>query len=110
MVSAKPKRRDRKSIFLRQWRKYRGLTQIEASERIEVNQSTLARIESGELPYNEDVLERLALAYGCDPYDLLCVDPTKPDPPKLVIDRLRQAPPEVRDRALAVLEALLKAG
>lgn len=101
--------RTRQTHFLRQWRKYRGLTQEEVGERIEVNASTLSRVERGEIPYDQDLLERLALVYLCEPADLLSIDPLKPDPPKLVYDRLRSAPDAIRDQALAVLNALLKA-
>jgi hypothetical protein len=68
------------------------------------------RIEAGRLPFNEETLERFALAFGCDMQDLFMVNPLKPDAPKLVYDRLRAAPKELQDRAIAVLDALLKAG
>lgn len=100
----------RAPTFLRQWRKYKKLTQDQASERVEIDQATLGRIERGVLPYNQDLLERLALAYGCDVSDLLDIDPLKPDPPRLVYDKLRHASPAMQKRALEVLEALLKAG
>jgi len=48
--------------------------------------------------------------YGCDPSDILNIDPMKPDPPRLVYDRLRAADKAVQERALAILDALLKAG
>lgn len=60
--------------------------------------------------YNQDFLERIALVYGCEPSDILNIDPLKPDPPRLVYDRLRAANKDVQDRAMAVLDALLKAG
>lgn len=96
--------------FLKKWREFRELTQDEAADRAEIDRSSLSKIERGEVPYNQDLLERLALAYGCDTTDLLTVDPLKPDGPRLVYDRLRQAPQAIQDRALAVLDALLKAG
>lgn len=52
----------------------------------------------------------MALVYGCDPSDILNIDPTQPDPPRLVYDRLRSADRAVQERALAILDALLKAG
>lgn len=80
------------------------------AEKIEVHHTSLSRVERGETPYDEDLLERLALIYGCDPADLININPLAPDPPKVVYDRLRQAPKELQERAMAVLEALLKAG
>jgi transcriptional regulator with XRE-family HTH domain len=110
MAPVKKPLHKRQPHFLRQWRNFRKLSQDTAADRVEVDRSTLAKIELGQVPYNQDILERLALAYGCDVTDLLTVDPLKPDPPRLVYDRLRQASPALRDRALAVLDALLKAG
>lgn len=107
-VSKNPHTRQR--TFLREWRKYRGLSQTEAAERVEIDQTTLGRIERGVVPYNQDFLERLALAYGCDVEDLLSVDPLKPDPPKLVYNRLRAAPKAVQEQALRILDALLRDG
>lgn len=94
--------------FMRSWRKFRGLTQEGAAERVGVDRTTYGRVENGELPYNQNYLERLAHAYGCDVGDILSVDPLKPDAPRLVYNRLRQAPPELQARAIAVLDALLK--
>lgn len=96
--------------FLREWRKYRRLSLVQVAEKIEIDHSTLSRIERNETPYDQDVLEKLSLVYGCEPQDLLSINPLQPDPPRLVYDRLRQAPAEMRDRAMAILDALLKAG
>ena len=103
------KKRDRSHVFLREWRRYRDLTQVQASDRIGVDQSTIAKIEQGKLPYNEDFLERAALAYGCEPGDLISVNPLAPDDMKALRAILEQAPNEARARALDVLKALLKA-
>ena len=77
---------------------------------MEVEQPTISRLESGEIRYNQDTLERLALAYGCDPEDLLAINPLEPDKPRLIYAKLRDAGPVMQARALKVLEALLKAG
>jgi transcriptional regulator with XRE-family HTH domain len=110
MAPKKKPEHHRGKTYLRQWRKLRKLTLAKASERVDIDGTTLGRIERGELPYNQDFLERLAHAYGCDPADFLNIDPLKPDPPRLVYSRLQSAPHDVQVRALAVLEALLKAG
>lgn len=95
---------------MREWRKHRGLSQAVAADRTDVDTSTFSRIERGELPYNQDFLEKLALAYGCDVADILTVNPLTPDPPRLIYDRLRQAPKQKQEQALAILDAFLKAG
>lgn len=95
--------------FIRAWRDYRGLSQEEAADRVEVDRTTISRLESGKIPYNQDILERLALAYGCDVEDLLKVDPLKPDPPRLIYQQLLRASPSLQRQALAVIEAMIKA-
>lgn len=110
MAPRKKPHHDRAPTFLRAWRKYRKLSRDVAAERVDIDGTTLGRIERGEIPYNQDFLERMALVYGCDPSDILNIDPMKPDPPRLVYDRLRSADKAVQERALAILDALLKAG
>jgi transcriptional regulator with XRE-family HTH domain len=110
MAKTKHHRFNRDYVHLLEWRKFRGLTQEQVAERTCIDQSTVQRIEAGRLPFNEETLERFALAFGCDMQDLFMVNPLKPDAPKLVYDRLRAAPKELQDRAIAVLDALLKAG
>lgn len=100
----------RKPTFFREWRKFRKLTQIEAADLLEVDQSTISRLERREIPYDQDILERMALVYGChEPYDLLSINPLKPDKPRLVYDALKNAPEPVQEQALAILNAFLKA-
>lgn len=96
--------------FFREWRKFRGLNQQQAADRIEVEQPTISRLESGKIEFNQETLDRLALAYGCDPADLLSINPLDPDPLKVIYSELKKAPPEVQARALAVIQTLLKAG
>lgn len=108
MNTADPNAPRRHPTHMKQWRKFRGLTQEQAAERVEIDRTTYSRIEAGKLPYNQDFLERLALALGCDIPDILSVDPLKPDPPKLVYDRLRRAPPDLQQRALEMLNILLR--
>lgn len=70
----KPKR-SRRPTYLRQWRKFRSLSLDKASEMIGMSRENLGRIEKGEVPYNQDVLEPLADAYECEVADLLMRDP-----------------------------------
>ncbi len=99
---------NRQPTFMTAWRKYRKISQERAAERVEIDRTTLSKIERGLVPYNQDLLERLAFAYGIDVADLLTVDPLKPDPPRLIYDRLRKASPATRDQAMRILDALLK--
>lgn len=108
MTAADPHAPSRAPTFMKQWRVYKKLTQEQVAERVDLDRTTYLRIESGKLPYNQDFLEKLALAFGCDAADILSIDPLKPDPPKLIYQRLKAAPPELQSQALAILEALLK--
>jgi transcriptional regulator with XRE-family HTH domain len=109
MAPVKKTPRQRNRTFFREWREHRGLKQYEAAERLEVEPSTLSRIESGESPYDQDMLERMALAYRCDPADLLAIDPQRYDSLQAIFSALKTAPVEAQRRAVTVLEALLKA-
>lgn len=110
MVSVPKPPHARTRTYLAEWRDFKDLTQEEVADRVEVDRTTVGRIERGEVPYNQDFLERLALAYGCEPTDLLTVNPLAPEPSAVFASRLRRAPRAVQERALAVLDALLKAG
>src|SRR5690606_28130092 len=61
--------------FLREWREFRDLTQEQAAERIDITQGQLSRIERGQAPYSQGLLEAAAEAYQCEPWDLLNVNP-----------------------------------
>jgi transcriptional regulator with XRE-family HTH domain len=74
---AKPKRQ-RRPTYLRSWRKFRGYSLETAAEQIEMSRENLGRIERGEVPYSQDVLEQLAEAYNCEVADLLIRDPLEP--------------------------------
>jgi transcriptional regulator with XRE-family HTH domain len=92
----------RSRTFLKEWRKVRHLTQIQAAERVGIRQSTLSKIERGQLPYDQDFLERAALAYGAhEAADLLTIDPTLPRETD-IIHLFRHAPPEAK-RIIALI-------
>lgn len=110
--------------FLREWRKWKGLTLEEAAERIEVvgaqravadpearaismTHATLSRIERGKLPYNQPLLEILAEIYGTEPASLIMRDPSANEPIWSLWDALS---PPARQQAFAVIEALKKTG
>lgn len=71
--------------FLREWRLFRHLTLERAADRIgEVtgegfSHGQLSRIERGEQPYSQAILEAAADAYGTDPASLLMRNPADPE-------------------------------
>lgn len=103
----KPKR-NRQPTFLREWRKHRGLTLAKASERFDIDPSTLSRIERGAVPYDQDFLEQAADAYRCEVADLLVRNPLLPDAVWSLADNLKRATPEQRQTIETLIDALLK--
>lgn len=103
---------DRQRTFLTQWRKYRGLSLDKAVERLEFeaefpfSKGQLSRVERGEFPYGQDLLEALATIYRCDVPDLLMRDPTAPD---AIWSIWEQLAPTQRTQLVAIGEALKKA-
>lgn len=61
--------------YLRAWRTYRGMTLVEVGDRIGKSHGQLSRIERGDYPYDQRLLEDLAALYRCSVIDLLATDP-----------------------------------
>lgn len=99
---------ERSPIFLREWRKYRKLTQPQVCELLKVEQPTLSRWEKRINPVDIDRLEQLAGIYNVGVYDLLNRNPNEPDPITVVASELRRAPERVQRQALNLLNALMK--
>lgn len=64
--------------YIREWRKFRGLTQDQLAERIGISKPYLSKIETGARRYDQPFLEAAADALRCDPADLIVRDPTDP--------------------------------
>lgn len=102
----------RRPTFLKAWRKHRQMTLVQACERVEnltgyqITDGQLSRVERGEQPYSQDLLEALAVLYQTEPPSLLMRDPEKADM-WTILDAL--SPPQ-RQQAVAVIEALRKTG
>lgn len=71
----KEKKPSQPKHFIKKWRKHRGFTLEALAAVIGSTHATLSRIERGKLPYNEDILEKLAWRLKCTPADLLGRDP-----------------------------------
>lgn len=81
-------RQARQRIFVREWRRHRGLTLESLAER-------------GERPYNQDFLEAIAEQLSCDVVDLLIRNPLDTEAPWSIWERI---PEQSRPQAKAVLE------
>ncbi|MDF9791422.1 transcriptional regulator with XRE-family HTH domain [Methylorubrum extorquens] len=99
----KPKR-TRRPNFLRQWRKFRGLTLATVGDEVGMDGTNLGRIEKGEVPYSQDLLEALADLYGCEISDLLIRDPSDTQG---IWSIWEQAQPAQRDQIVRVAKALV---
>jgi len=96
-----------KRTYIREWRKYRGLTLERLAARVGLTHGTLSKIERGLLPYSQYQLELLADALNTDPPSLLMRNPKDPDGIWTIWE---QIPPEERPRAIEVLKALARTG
>lgn len=63
--------------FIREWRKYRGLTQEQLALRIDGTSGAISQLENGIINYTQPTLEAIAYALMCEPGDLLSRDPAK---------------------------------
>lgn len=97
--------------FLRKWREHCRLTLAEVDLRMEAlavdartgtTHGNLSRIERGEVPYNQVLLESLAKIYETDPASLIVRDPSQPDPIWTVLDRI---PASQREQLSDVMRA-----
>ena len=109
--------------FLRAWRKHHGLSIEALIERIKANvedrvlaegeegdikrlgisQPNISRMERGDIPYNQTVLELISEVYGVEPASLIMRDPSKEDALWSIMDQLK---PSKRPVARRMLEAL----
>lgn len=97
--------------YFKQWRKYRGLTQEQVVDRLELmddpliprTTASLSRLENGKQPYTQRSLEALAEVYQCEPDHLIGRDPTKEGE---VIDLWGKLTERQQRQALAVIDAI----
>jgi transcriptional regulator with XRE-family HTH domain len=99
--------RPRRTTFIRQWRKHRGLTLEQLAARLQMTPSHLSMLERGLRGYTQDMLEALAEALTTDPASLLMRDPSDPEAIWSIWD---QAKPGERRRIVEVAKALIRTG
>lgn len=96
--------------YIREWREYRGLSLRRLADRLElsgpdetISHASIGRIENGQQPYSQPVLEAIAAALNVSVTDLLGVDPMKEGE---VVDLMRMINDKNRAQAIRVLKAL----
>lgn len=73
--------------FIREWRKYRKLTQEELAEMVGLSNGAISQLETGRINYTQGTLEDIADALGCTAGDLLSRDPNKDDWKKAALSK-----------------------
>ena len=91
--------------YIKQWRKYRGLSQERLGLRIDKTQGYISKLEKFKQEYNQPALEALANALSCSPADLIMRDPTKE---AAIWDIWDQIPETKRSQAVAVLQTFIE--
>jgi transcriptional regulator with XRE-family HTH domain len=94
------------NIYFKEWREWKGLTQQQLADLMETTKQTVSRVENGQRDWGKGYLEGFAWAIGCEPSDPITRPPNQASADQL----LRNASPEQRRAALAVIEAMLKTG
>lgn len=89
--------------FIKQWRKYRGLTQERLAERIGLSVSSISQLETGKQDYSQSTLEALADALQCEPGDLLMRNPLDGEAIWSIWEKLT---PATREQAVRLLQVL----
>lgn len=100
---AKKSKKKQRPTHIKAWRKHRGLSQIQLSERVGITQGALSDLENGRFAYTQPMLEAIADALNCQPWDLIWRPPGAVDKLRDVLEGL---PPDTQKQALAVIQAL----
>lgn len=100
--------------YFREWRKKRGLTLEKLAERLAsledplIPQSvgSLSRVEKGQQPYNQRIVEALSYIYQCEPEELIGVNPQHRDELDELMSRLRGKSEFERARIARLINAI----
>lgn len=101
--------------FIKQWRELRGLSLQRLASRMEkepggdelISAMSLSRIERGLQPYSEEILNALGDALGCEPSELISVDPRQPAEVVDLMRFIRDLDRKKAEKALVILRAAL---
>jgi transcriptional regulator with XRE-family HTH domain len=99
-------KKKRKKTYIREWRRFRSLTQEQLAERIGLSSAQLSRIESGVQEYRQDLLELIAEELRTDPASLIMRDPSLEGAPHSIWDTLS---PIERAKAEPIITEVIRA-
>lgn len=102
--------------YIKEWREKRGLSLRRLADRLEqtpggdllISHTSIGRIEKGQQPYSQPILEAIAEALGVSASMLLEVNPNVDGDVIDITLRLKKASPELRQQAIDIIHALLK--
>ena len=94
-------------LHLKQWRRYRGLTQEALAERLGTTKATVSRVEAGKQNWDQAFLRASAEELGCSAGDLLMRDPSDPDGIWTIWEQLG---PVQREQVVEIAKTLKRTG
>ena len=101
-----------KRTYIKEWRQHRGLSLRRLADRLEldgphdtISHASLGRIENGEQPYSQPILEALSVALDCSVTDLLSHHPGRHAE---IIDLVSVLNDADREMALRFLQTLAR--
>ena len=93
--------------YLRQWRKFRDLTQEQLAERVGMTAPTISQLENNKPGFTGDSLAKMAEALGCTPAALLAYDPRDPDSLWPIFEAANRLRGPSRQKIRAILQVAL---
>lgn len=93
----------RRPAFIKQWRKFRKVTQARLAEALDMSEGNLSNIENGKQPYIQDHMEAIARILRCEVADLL----RSPQDLEGIQALWARAKPDQRQQILKLVKALL---
>lgn len=99
------KKRRSRLVF---WRKRAKLTQTEAGVALSTHRSTIVKLEHGEITLSDEWLGRLAVLYGCRPWELLEDSPVLSPTELELIGLTAEMSEEAREILLRVAQQMAK--
>lgn len=113
--SARPPKPETPRHYVREWRKFRKLTQERLAEKTPFTTGAISQLETGRTKYTQDMIEALAIALECKPGDVISRDPYVQDPPiqgeeniRSMLGRIKGLNDKDVDVALAVITNALQ--
>lgn len=90
--------------YIKEWRKDRGLTQLQLARAMSISRPYLTMIERGDRRYDQPFLEAAAAVLNCTPADLIGRPPGGSESIDKMLDAVND---EERHRIEAAIKALL---